>query len=269
MPPPRKVNNNKGFWVITKKSGLKKYAFTLAEILITLTILGIIAIITVPNIIKTYEDIVQIAQVKRAYSLIDNALQQMIAIEGPLNTWKWPGTENSGYNSENIDLFGKKLAQYLNAEKYCGTKLNSGCFSYLGEDGKDQKNTVFKTLSGNNNGKYIDNNSSTAGKMKLRNNMRVRIERIHGCSKQDPLSCSNSYGDILVDINGQKKPNRYGYDVFLIPIHPTEGVILKYRESSAFYDDCLAPNQTGRTCFAWVIKHNNMDYKRRDVSNEK
>ena len=48
-------------------------AFTLSEVLITLTILGVIAAITVPSIIRNFQDRAQITGMKRAYALIDNA----------------------------------------------------------------------------------------------------------------------------------------------------------------------------------------------------
>ena len=46
-----------------------KKAFTLAEVLITLTILGVVAAIAVPNLIRNYQDKVTVTQVKKAYSM--------------------------------------------------------------------------------------------------------------------------------------------------------------------------------------------------------
>ena len=65
---------------------ISKKAFTLAETLIALTILGLIAILTIPNLYRAHQDRMQISAMKRAYSLIDNALQQMYVIEGVPST---------------------------------------------------------------------------------------------------------------------------------------------------------------------------------------
>ena len=96
-------------------------AFTLAEVLITLSILGVVAAITIPNITRGFQDRAQITGLKRAYSIIDNAIQMLVAINGSLNTWNWPIPDNSHpswENQSNSDFFAQQLALQLNLQKY-------------------------------------------------------------------------------------------------------------------------------------------------------
>ncbi len=51
----------------------KKLAFTLAEVLITLGIIGVVAALTLPNLIQEYQKKVAVSAAKKAYSIISQA----------------------------------------------------------------------------------------------------------------------------------------------------------------------------------------------------
>ena len=51
-----------------------KKAFTLAEVLITLTIIGVIAAITIPNLMQKYTKHQYVVGLKKAYSELSNAI---------------------------------------------------------------------------------------------------------------------------------------------------------------------------------------------------
>ena len=61
-PPPRKLR------IIS--------AFTLAEVLITLGIIGVVAAMTIPNIVANYQKKVTVEQLKAAYNIFSNAIAQ-------------------------------------------------------------------------------------------------------------------------------------------------------------------------------------------------
>ena len=104
--------------------GRKKIAFTLAEVLITLSILGVVAAISIPSIINNYQKQATVSRLKIAYSIVDNLIQQSY-IEN--------GSFPSGPNMS-VDNFDKYFSKYLNIAKNCGRNTSrkehkaDGCF---------------------------------------------------------------------------------------------------------------------------------------------
>ena len=77
----------------------KKYnfGFTLAEVLITLVIIGVIAAITVPTLINKTQNQEYVSKLKKAYSTFTQATNQIIAEEGTPNASKggWANSPES------------------------------------------------------------------------------------------------------------------------------------------------------------------------------
>ena len=67
-----------------------KRGYTLAEVLTTVVILGIIAVIVVPNVVKRFSDRADISRLKLAYSLVSNAIDMAVVENGPIEDWDWP-----------------------------------------------------------------------------------------------------------------------------------------------------------------------------------
>ena len=61
---------------------MKKSAFTLAEVLVTLSIIGVVAAMTMPILIKNYQKHVLVNQLKKSYSVISQIFNKMMADEG-------------------------------------------------------------------------------------------------------------------------------------------------------------------------------------------
>ncbi len=51
----------------------KFFAFTLSEVLVTLSIVGVISVLTLPNLMSSYQKKVQVASLQRTYNMIVNA----------------------------------------------------------------------------------------------------------------------------------------------------------------------------------------------------
>lgn len=76
----------------TNYSPRRKVAFTLAEVLITLGIIGVVAAITLPILIQKYQKQVWVNQLKKSVSTWDNGFKMMLADAGTdnlLNTEFW------------------------------------------------------------------------------------------------------------------------------------------------------------------------------------
>ena len=74
-----KFRNSKVILLRKSEEFKKKAAFTLAEILITLGIIGVVAAITIPMLTKTYQTKVRDIQFKKMYSTLNQAL---LALQG-------------------------------------------------------------------------------------------------------------------------------------------------------------------------------------------
>ena len=66
---------------VGKSKNKRKFAFTLAEVLVTLGIIGVVAVLTVPNVISNYQKKVYVTQLQKAYNQISNALELLMVDE--------------------------------------------------------------------------------------------------------------------------------------------------------------------------------------------
>ena len=74
--------------LLTSHFSLKrKVAFTLAEVLITLGIIGIVAAITLPSLIQNYQKKETVAKLKRVYSVLQQATLSAQNDYGEVNDW--------------------------------------------------------------------------------------------------------------------------------------------------------------------------------------
>ena len=201
-------------------------AFTLAEVLITLVIIGVVAAITVPNVINNTNNEELVIKLKKAFSIFSQATDQIIMEEGPATEWATPRHIYELYKSK------------LNIAKDCGT--DSGCIS--------QGN--FKLIGGSIDGANYDT-ASNVFKLVLSDGTQVIF---NGGSKW-----CNGYNNgengtidacsfILVDVNGEKKPNTIGKDVHAFAIkenglYPTGCDI----------DDLCSKNYSGFACTCKVL----------------
>ena len=64
-------------------------AFTLAEVLITLGIIGVVAAMTMPALIANYNNHITEVRLKKFYSIFNQAIQQSVAENGDTSTWDY------------------------------------------------------------------------------------------------------------------------------------------------------------------------------------
>ena len=95
-----------------KKDKRFKSAFTLAEVLITLVIIGVIAALTVPTLIQNTQKQEYVTALKKAYSTLSQATQQIIAENGS------PAAADGGWAADYdkiYDLYSRHLNLAKNA----------------------------------------------------------------------------------------------------------------------------------------------------------
>lgn len=159
------------------KNFSNKAAFTLAEVLITLMIIGVVAGIVVPTIIQDSQDAEFKTAYKKAYAVGASVTKQMLANSEFMVR---SGTFDAEATSSNWNIF----KSYFNVARDCSASNNAQCWDSSGE--MMQTGNYF--LPGSTEKAFIDN-SGMAWSL-----------------------YSNSENIILVDTNGFKAPNRYGKD---------------------------------------------------------
>lgn len=80
-------DNNPKYSMVNCTLLLKKAAFTLAEVLITLGIIGVVAALTLPSLIQNYHEKQRVTQLKKAYSVMQNAFLMAQEEYGDVTDW--------------------------------------------------------------------------------------------------------------------------------------------------------------------------------------
>ena len=191
----------------------KRNAFTLAEVLITLGIIGIVAAMTLPSLIKNYQQSVINQQFKRVYSQLSNAL---VMVEPKLG-YKLACNENGSslWSQECYKLRDVLFKEILPVIKTCeGNALRDGCLpkeSYKGNDTLYiEKNPDASEEDKNDNLEYINTNCRYFTKSSIETQNYIYV--------MNDGTIYILYGTLptilTVDVNGTKKPNKWGYDMF-------------------------------------------------------
>lgn len=101
-------------------------AFTLAEVLITLGIIGVVAAISIPTLIQSSQEKATVSQLKKAYSTLSQAFLLAVQENGTPDTWNigdYGGSPQPYTNAKNIIT---TLAPYLKVTKTCD-QFETGC----------------------------------------------------------------------------------------------------------------------------------------------
>lgn len=119
-------------------------AFTLAETLIVMGIIGVVAALTIPNLNSSTADKEKVAKVMKAYSNINDAVGRAEAVYGPLNDWVQLA-------SNDVDMFnrmGERITEFMKISKTCGTNKNQGCIGKNFYDKTSNYVPIFSLIAG-------------------------------------------------------------------------------------------------------------------------
>ena len=217
---------------------MKKYmhGFTLAEVLITLGIIGIVAAMTLPTLINNGKERETVAKVKKFYSVMSQALLMAIGKHGYVDDWGFC----EQVNAQCVAQFVNNLKSELKILMDCANDTN--CIAQTG----------YKYLDGNS---FSSNYGKIDGYYKMILNdgsyLWIRHNQSNTCQNSD-ASTSNVCGLIWYDLNGAKDPNQLGKDIFVF-------FILKDRIVPHSNNDCYAGGR-GWGCSRYILEHDNMKY---------
>ena len=166
---------------------IKKQAFTLAEVLITLTIVGVIAALTIPNLLQKYQEQATVKKVQKFYSNLSNAYSLAMKENGSANEWETPNNSKGA-----TEIYNLLFKPYFKIAKNCGFSEKANCI----------KNGAYKLL--NNEETYNYGTNSRYYKIALDDGSAVWFR---GETATTTLT-------VFYDVNGYKEPNQWGKDLF-------------------------------------------------------
>ncbi len=217
---------------------MNKKGFTLAEVLIVVSILGIIAVITVPGLISNYRERATITKVKKTYATLTTGYSAYVST----NFHSLPHYSDTKAGA--IGVYNDLIKPYFEISYDAGTDKT-----------KKEKilGTENKYLNGTKAANYAKETKFYAVKLKDGSVIFVR-----GSDSVD----QGQKGVIFLDVNGSSGPNVVGRDIFVFRIYNEELIagtcytgIFKSKECA---DRCLTGD--GTECTEWILLNSDMKY---------
>jgi len=235
--------------LITKKLT----AFTLAETLIVMGIIGIVATLTIPSLTNSTNSKDTVAKVKKAHANLEDAFGRMIGSYGEFDEWTDTLTSN---------LVANRLFGSMKLTKTCGTTApNDSCFK--------SGSNVYDSSGANTTTNFyqvIQADGISTGVMVSNATCTYKSNDTAGAVTQD---LQEICGTVTVDIDGPSKgKNKHGQDMFTFYL-TKRGIYPVGSDNDARFknaDECTKlgydATKDAKGCTAWVVYNNNMDYKK-------
>ncbi len=215
---------------------MNRKAFTLAEVLITLAIIGVVAALTIPIVVKNYQKTQTVTKLKKAYSIISQAYNNSQAENGMYQTW------DKASDLGATEYFNRYWKPYLKAQKICSTYSDCGY----------KNSTPWTYANGNPDG--INVVSPGARTTFLTPDGILFVIFAIGGSEGATVDY------IYVDLNGAKGPNVWGRDSFAFTRTDKGVMFYCYNNSVASIKSNCSKTGHGGCCAArlahdgWEIK---------------
>ncbi len=204
----------------------RKFAFTLAETLIVMGIIGVVAALTLPNLNSSTGEKEKVAKVKKIYSNLEDAVGRAQAVYGPFDEWC------VNYSGNCKSRIFDRISEFLKTSKKC-----------------DRVTSCSVELDVNGSGGWSYNNAAI-----LSDGSVIAIESNLG------------RWVFKIDIDGENKgPNKQGNDVFEFFVNKEKGVYAQEMSNSDYVGRGGSCN-TSEKCFSpiraagWILNFDNMDY---------
>lgn len=198
-----------------------RLGFTLAEVLVTLGIIGVVSSMTLPTLMKNHQRQVYVTQLHKVYNELSQASEAYINSRNAINLFE------AGVSSQNgVSNF---IQSQLKTTKNCGSTFTD-CFA-----------SEYKNM----NGAVVTNyNESDTSCYALPSGASIcltyggRVRRI-----------GTGVINAVVDVNGKSGPNILGRDLFVMGMSEDGSVVSNFNalvrvciEGMPDYDDCEAEN---------------------------
>ncbi len=172
----------------------RRAAFTLAEVLITLGIIGVVAALTLPTVINNYQKQETVSKIKKVYSILTNTTMMAMSEYGDTVGWEI----QSGNSFATAKYFADRyVIPFIKVARVCENNNSDDCaYPIYGLNG--QRFSHDKNYDNNSYCFYLADGTYIALKA-------------YTTSVDHPKQVY-----IVFDINGQRGPNKVGRDVFCL-----------------------------------------------------
>ena len=237
----------------------KRAAFTLAEVLITLGVIGVVAAITMPSLIQNHQKKEIVTRLKQTYSIISQAMTMAQAANGEMMYW---GADDMNgeiyYNAETGETFEGSTGDFINNFtdtyfkpyiKYVKDYGIMNSFSVYGEGNR----VSFSDGSegGYGYGRYIAlTNGALVNIFVGSSGCQAELDENGKCTEDQTFT-----GIFFkVDVNGLKKPNIHGKDIFIVKLDASNNkvVMQNYAETRAKTRAICSTNDGSQVCGALI-----------------
>lgn len=224
---------------------MKNFAFTLAEVLITLGIIGVIAAMTIPSLLSSINDVRWRTSFLKTYSSVSQAIKHMES-EGIVISPSSYTVADRQYRPF-YESLAKNMANVTNCgDSYYNQRLSQGCF--------DSAKSTYKSFRGNSD---LETQRFDDGQLIMPDGSIILVDQPGGPS---------FYVHIYIDVNGVKPPNRLGYDLFVLQ-YTDDGLKVMgqpgtdYEETDGtthkYCDKHGGASSNGMSCASFLLKDSN------------
>lgn len=224
--------------------------FTLAEVLITLGIIGIVAALTLPMLIASNKEKARVTNLKKIYSQIQNAWNLAVYENGPVDTWDLTKTLTGEVNENGEQILDNsgRIAFMQHLEPYF-KKSNINKVNIEGRYSLDGRGIY-------DNASYKTDGGATDGTLITADGFVLKVGWIN--------NNSDNIADFWVTLPNEKK-EIIGVTFFNFNI-TQKGIVPNGRTQSSFKQYCdvkstaQRSDMNGRGCTAWALWNENMEY---------
>lgn len=230
------LNKSKGN--LTEMSKLRKLGFTLAETLITLGIIGVVAALTMPTLVEKHQEQVVVNKLKKFYSTFSQAYTMAVNDYGTLDTWGLGGPE---YDEEDENKYS---ADYIDRVDKFFEMMKPYIKIIHSEKLPTQRHDVLKNTSFAHDGYVLADGTQIVGFWLNTTN----------CITYPAQMC----GDFYVKINNKQaynpdnNKNVFNFRIYRDKIIPSGATDSEFRTCK----DKVYPTH----CTGWIIFNGNLDY---------
>lgn len=219
----------------------KKFGFTLAETLVALAIIGVLASIIIPSIVNSYNKVVLQVKLKKMYAVLSHISQYAIADYGEMSYTDF----YDGSSVKVQEWFSNYMKPYLKIDKVCYdeegcwaknvTHLNGDSVSNLNARGIGGNIVTFRTMDGT--------------LFNADGNVPADLDNLFGIdSDVDALV-------LHIDLNGFKKPNVIGKDIYVF-VYTNKGFVPAGNDrDKEFVEQECSEDGTGIMCASKIARN--------------